>query len=71
MTGARRSCLVVQLVPLDRQIFAIETEIATLKARITARMGDLAYKQQQDCEQLVALQAAAESLRTLASPAVS
>lgn len=66
MTGTRRSYRVESLVPLDRQIFAIETEIATLKARITARMGDLAYRQQQDCEQLVALQAAARSLRSLA-----
>lgn len=69
MTGTRRSCLVVPLVPIDRQVFAIEAEIAALKARITARMGDLAYRPQQDCEQLIALRAAVATLRALAEPA--
>jgi hypothetical protein len=50
-------------VPVERQVAAIEAEIAAGKARMIARMGDPSFKQHEDAKHLEALRAAAASLR--------
>ena len=62
---------IASAVPVERQVAAVEAEIAAARARMNARMGDPSFKQNEDAKHLEALRAAAASLRlSLSRPGV-
>lgn len=52
-------------VPVERQVAAIEAEIAAVKARMNARMGEASFKPNEDAKHLEALRAAAATLTSI------